>query len=110
MNKRVEKDYWVMRVPVISTAHLTENVARELAETLPGEDFYGFYNAVTPHGGFIACGEEIDDGFNSPLIDTPKCLRDCLRWANREGFEWIRFDADGDQVGELTIYEWENDL
>lgn len=29
-------------------------------------------------------------------------------WAEREGFEWVRFDADGDQIGELTVYEWEN--
>ena len=106
MNKRAETDYWVMRVPVISTAHITEDVARELAETLPGEDFYGLLNAVTPFGGFVACD---DPDYPSDMPPLPKCLRDCFNWAVDEGFEWIRFDADGDQIGELTVYEWESD-
>lgn len=107
MNKRAETDYWVMRVPVISTAHLTEDVARELSETLPGEDFHGLLNAVTPFGGFVACDDPDSPGdLGGEIGPLPKCLRDCFRWANREGFEWVRFDADGDQIGELPVYEW----
>ena len=107
MNKRAEKDYWVMRVPVISTAHLTEDVACELAETLPCEDFYGLLHAGTPFGGFVAC----DDPDPPPTMEPlPKCLHDCFTWACDEGFEWIRFDAEGDQIGELPVYEWSDDL
>ncbi len=98
---------WVMHIPVITTAHLTQEVAQALAEVLPGEDFYGLYCAVTAHGGFVAFGElgPMD------LLELPKCLADVARWARRTGtpeecWEWVRFDADGDQIGELTVYEW----
>ena len=100
-----ETDYWVLQAPVISSEHLTENVAQELRDLLPGEDFYGFLAAVTPFGGFIACDDPDAPSTEPPL---PQCLRDCFRWANNEGFEWVRFDADGDQIGELTVYEWES--
>lgn len=102
MDKRAAHSYWVMQCPVISTGHLTADVAARFAEAMPGgEFFYGLYHAPTTHGGFVACPDEtvLDD-------EVPRCLRDCMRWAMREGFEWLRFDADGDQIGELTVYEW----
>lgn len=100
-DKRAETGYWVMRCPVISTAHMTEDVAQELADTLPGEDVFGCYCAVTGHGGFVRAPDD-----EAEFESLPVSLRDCLRWAKREGFEWLRFDADGDQIGELTVYEW----
>lgn len=102
MNKRATRGYWTMELPVISTGHLTEEVAEALSKVLPGEDFYGYYCAVTGHGGFVHFGDlEADERGN-----LPACLRDVAEWAEREEFEWVRFDSDGDRIEGLPYYEW----
>ena len=101
-----ETDYWVLQAPVISSEHLTENVAQELRDLLPGEDFYGFLAAVTPFGGFIAI-----DGWDSEIEGyiVPECLKDVCRWVEAEGFDWVRLDAEGAKISCLALYAWIDD-
>lgn len=100
-SQAAKPSYWVMQCPVISTGHLTAELGKKLSELLPGEDFHGFVAAVTPFGGFIACSDE-----GSLDNEVPACLADALRWCLKEGFEWLRFDSDGDFIPELTTYDW----
>ncbi|WP_267122693.1 hypothetical protein [Xanthomonas sacchari] len=100
MRKQHERGYWVIECPVITTAHLTYEAAEILAQTLPGEDFFGAPCMIGSHGGAIGCSDAVRlDGC------APKCVRDVISWGRHEGFDWIRLDADGDQIGELTVYD-----
>lgn len=102
MNKRAAHGFWVMTLPVISEGHLTEDVHEELTETLPGEDFYG---CLCMMGGEAGALVRCDDLELLPS-DTPACLRNALEWAKGEGFEWVRFDTDGDVIPGLELFEW----
>lgn len=101
MDKRAETGYWVMRVPVISTAHITPAVGQELHELLPGEEFYDTPCMGGAHGSMLYCA----DTDNLPE-DAPQCLRDVLAWARGEGFDWVRLDADGDSIDGLPEFAW----
>lgn len=105
-DKRDSHGYWVMQCPVISTAHVTAEVGEAMRNAPPHLDenpgaLYGLYYAITMHGAFIACPDDT-------VLDSevPKCLRDCFRWAQSEGLEWIRFDCEGDFIPELPEYDW----
>lgn len=98
-----EHETWVMVVPVISTAHLSEEVGEALAGALSGSDFFGFMCMVGPIGGMVYLGD-LDLYADDP--ELPVCLRDCGAWANSKGHEWVRFDPDGDVVRGLPVYEW----
>lgn len=101
MSEQEVHAYWVMRCPMITTAHLTQDVAQALADTPPGEDFYGAPCMIGSHGGMICTSASL-----VLSSDAPESLRRVVAWARREGFDWLRVDADGDQIGELMIYEW----
>lgn len=101
MDKRAQTGYWTMQVPVLSTAHITPAIGRELSETLPGEDFYGAACMIGSHGAMLYCGE-LDELPES----APQCVRDVLAWAKGEGFEWVRLDEAGDTIDALPEYAW----
>ena len=96
---------WIMQAPVLSTAHLSEEVGEKLAQTLPGEDLFGFVCMIGPDGGLVYFGDP-DSWIDEPEEKMPACLRDCATWANNEGYEWVRFDSSGDVVEGLPVYEW----
>lgn len=101
MSKRAQRGCWVMQCPVISTGHVPEDVRDAMLEA-PGKDsFYGLYHAPTEHGCFVACPDDL--GVQEAL---PIPLRNCVAWAIRNGFKWLRFDADGDLIPELKTYDW----
>lgn len=100
-DKRAATGFWVMQVPVISTGHFTEAAAAELSDTLPGEAFHDAPCMVGSHGGMIYCA----DVENLPE-SAPQCVRDVLEWGKREGYEWLRLDADGDTIAGLPEYAW----
>lgn len=96
-----DEDMWVMHVPVLSTGHLTYKTAN--AEITPDHNGPGDLLTIRfPEGFLVFCSDEsvlVD-------IDVPGDLRACLKWAQTNGYEWLRFDSAGDQVGELPVYEW----
>ena len=101
MNKRNANGYWTMSAPVISEGHLAEEVHEAMMETLPGEDFHGALCMIGSHGALVRC-----DDLELLPSDTPACLRNALEWAKGEGFEWVRFDTDGDVIPGLELFEW----
>lgn len=93
---------WLMQIPVITTGHLTMDVAMQLSEVLPGETYFGIEVSPTRHGAYVRCSENC---IADPMI--PECMSDCLSWAHDAGFEWLRFDCDGSDVLELRHYDWD---
>jgi hypothetical protein len=88
----------VHQVPVISTAHLTEETSKAL--TALGNENTWCVCASWEHGFFLYL-DELDD-------DVPQCLRDIADWLKRRGFTdcWVRLDSDADRADTLTAYEW----
>ncbi len=103
MNKK-KRAYkgWVMKAPVISTGHLTRATADELGCHPPQQDnAFDVIAIPTGYGVMVHCKSA------SELAGAPPDLRRCGTWARKFGFDWLRFDADGDVVAELPWYEWE---
>ena len=93
-------DKWIMHVPVISTGHLTEETANTEV-TLDFEGPGGLYVVATP-GDFMV----YNSGHVSEDPEIPNDLKQVLAWAEANGYEWVRFNADGDRIEELPWYEW----
>lgn len=91
---------WIMHVPVISTGHLTMESAN--IEITPDFEGPGYLYAIPTQGGFMVYGGE--DALENPEI--PDDLRNVLSWALWNGYDWVRFDPDGDRIEELPWYEW----
>lgn len=100
MNKRDSHNFWVMTAPVISDGHLTEKVATELVHVLPGEEFHGTAVMIGSHGALVSCDE-----LETLSKTAPECLRKSLEWASGQGFEWVRFDEDGDIIEGLEMHQ-----
>lgn len=93
-------------LPVISTGHLTKEVAERL-------DAEGDSNPWCPvatweYGYFIF----LDDLF-AVLEEPPQCLVDIRNWRMElekrgvvDNSRWLRLDGDGSRVEELPYYEW----
>lgn len=91
--------YWVMRAPVLSTAHIEPETMRGLEHGA-----YGLRREIV----LAIDGGALIYLFGGNKFDAaPKSLRDCVRWVRHRGFDWLRFDADGDKIPELPIYPWE---
>jgi hypothetical protein len=85
---------WILTMPVISTAHVTEEADAYLRTSTTDE----FKNAVAPwEGGYFiyVAGCEPHEGL-SAVFD----------WALKNDYDWIRLDRDGDIVPELPQYNW----
>ena len=90
--------YWVSRVPVLSTAHLTFETMDRL-QSGPCENPFGTV-AAYPEGVFVYLRTSvIPDGL------PPDLLALC-HWVRKRRYGWIRLDADGDQVAGLPVYSW----
>lgn len=87
---------WIMKVPVISTAHLRLETFRLL------EFASDWFTATYDEGGglFIWVDEYAD------LDEAPEDLRIVMKWAREAGFDWLRFDNCGDDVPGLPTYDW----
>lgn len=97
----------VMRLPVLSTAHLTaEEGARHSADwpTHCLESEHGF---VVYFGTFYQLRESIEVHAGAPdACEQWAGFLHCAKWAEARGFEWIRFDSDGEKRDDLHAYEW----
>lgn len=86
---------WIMRVPVLSSAHLSFRTTKDLVE--------GKYEdqPVAPYaeGVFLWVDyEEAPPGF-------PKDLKLLIEWARKHKYAWVRLDADGDVRRNLPTYK-----
>ena len=96
-----ENKYDITKMVTISTAHIKESTTSFLEETLlfpvyPSDYFYTIW---------IEDDTEYYDTFKNAI---PKDLWDCIMFAHNLGCQWLRLDGDGEIVGELPVYEWEN--
>lgn len=82
---------YVMRVPSLSTAHVPTDF--DIHES-------GGLFAAYDYGFFLFLGEYPDAG-------EPEWITKLRDWALPQGFGWVRFDCDGDEVEELEKFTWE---
>lgn len=89
---------WVMTVPVISTAHLTAK--NRYDPPIDDDELYGLLAVPLLGGLMVHVGE---DYAHDP--DMPEDLVKAAQWAQDLGYEWLRFDCDGDVIADLPIYD-----
>lgn len=88
-----------LSMPVISTAHITEEEANQAHGGYPAYAMVGEY-------GFIVYIAQDPNEWNEGDLERFPALADCARWAQKLGYEWIRFDRDAETVPYLKTYEW----
>jgi len=92
--------YDMLKMPVISTAHLDQATARELEE-----------NAAQCRWALVA---PYSDGMFLRFFDTqgletepPEAATHIRAWLKRQGHgDWVRLDRDWECVADLPTYEW----
>jgi hypothetical protein len=90
--------FWVSRVPVLSTAHVSQETMDMLLAG-PTENAFGTV-AAYPEGVFLSLTTiRIPD-------DLPEDLAALCRWVRRRRYGWIRLDCDGDTVDDLPVHDW----
>ena len=99
----------------LSTAHLTNETCKKIDEycdiCVRNQKHEDGYNETDidiiayskgEYGWFVlVCGWDDD-----PDANIPEDLKDCLEFASRHGYDWIMFDPEEDEVGELSTYHW----
>lgn len=100
-------------IPVISTAHLTREVAERLSKE--GNNNPWCPCASWEHGFFV----HLDD-LEARAVEgepTPRCLIEIRDWMRKKNLsaingdlntraDWVRLDQDADTVNELNSYPW----
>ena len=94
----------ITAMPVISTAHLTADVAERLAEG----GTHWCPCASWPNGFFMFL-DELEDGEE----EVPQCLLDIRNWLRAyeksnvvDNSRWVRLDSDGAHAEGLPVYDW----
>ncbi|GAB1408616.1 hypothetical protein MASR1M8_25350 [Thermomonas brevis] len=98
----MNKPFQVMCAPIISDLHIKPATRLMISED---RNALGLHRIVYGRGALVfAHGETALQG-NDDYEDIPADLADCIRWAWSEGFEWLRFDLDGDVIASLPVFE-----
>jgi hypothetical protein len=101
---------------VLSMAHITEKVSRELCEM--GPDTSQPSRFTDWRRGVIRCefgyghwmkvpspdDTDPEDGLEIRLADIPECLAACMRHAARFGAHWMLLDQDEETIPDLRTY------
>jgi len=90
-----------MHAPVISDLHLRTATHAKISQA---GNVFGLHRFVYDRGVFVFACEETALQTHAEYEDIPSDLAGCFRWAWGEGFEWIRFDADGDLISGLSVF------
>lgn len=88
--------YWILRVPVLSTAHVSQATIDWLA-CHSGHTDFGVV-AGYPEGFFLYLHDP------KAAADLPEDLAVLARWVRRRRYNWLRLDADGDVVDGLPRF------
>lgn len=91
---------WEMKVVVLSTGHLREETMVALVNSRPDSDFV--YTVPMPDGGVMVFTDSVGE-------DEPEELLAAVEWAEGRGYDWVRFDRDGDTVESLELFEWKEE-
>ena len=97
----------VHTIPVISSGHLTKEVAERLDQDAANWSGGANYQGC---GFFLYLDEPSASSDSEPV---PQCLLDIRDWRRRlekEGLldnnHWVRLDCDAETVEGLPVYEW----
>lgn len=100
---------WIMRLPVISTAHVEQATMNLLSH----DNDFDLKVIPYPEGAIISIPTCWTDDGDPDEIDPddadnglPTELAACLRWAGSHGFYWLRLDSDGDVIEGLRTFDW----
>lgn len=91
----------VLRIPVLSTAHLSEE-SKALLES--GQAHWLCHCAPYEFGWFVAVPtpDVAATASEPPITDD---LRALFVWADKYGFSWIRLDDHGDRAAGLPLFD-----
>lgn len=89
----------IHRMPVISTGHLTEEVAKQL--TTDGGMKHRWCSCAPWTFGYFIHLDEPDE-------DAPQCLKDIRAWMLKHSIRggWVLLDQDAEQMEDLPTYDW----
>lgn len=96
----------IHKIPCISTAHLTKEVAEQLEHERDDNPWCPC--AAWPHGFFLFLDDlEVNDE------EAPQCLVDIRDWLRNlecqstvDNSRWVRLDCDAERVEGLAAYDW----
>lgn len=94
-------DAWVMGIPVLSTAHITEATNDRLSSD-GGKNPWG-HCAKYEFGYFLAV--PASDTFTD-AAQPPTDLQAIWTWARHRNIQWVRLDQAGDVIDGLPTYDW----
>ena len=87
-------------VPIIPVAHLTEEVAQQLAND-GDQNMWAVLVAPYQNGLFLLATNQM-----YPSSDWPQCVAAVYAWAREHDFYMVRLDSDATPVEGLPIYDW----
>ncbi len=95
---------WVLTVPVISTAHITEETNKLLIEK--GDMLFWMTSATYEDGFFVSVpSDELSESWPKGQ-EPPSDLAAVWAWARDNKFDWVRLDSSGDVIEHLPTYDW----
>jgi hypothetical protein len=107
-SKAGAKSRWIMKAPVISTAHITITDDKVLAcQTCE----YGLVMAILQPGyllhisGYLLHISDLHDDADFPKGISAELKDLCLKFA-AIGYDYLRLDPDGDILEDLPQFDW----
>lgn len=92
----------ILRVPVISTAHVSEADMERLTDRIRSSDYPG---AAYDEGCWLWIPLNEGDG-DDPIYNGLKSILDIVEWARKNQYAYVRIDRDGDEISDLPTYDW----
>ena len=93
----------------LSAGHLTPETREALINTSVQGRMASGWPALSigeyEYGWFVTVPPLDIPGVGAQMHNLPRDLRECLFYAFQQGAELIRFDADGDECGDITFYQ-----
>ena len=87
---------YIMRVPVINSAHLSDASVAFLFHK--GAEFFGICATYPPYGYIVMLHDVSIDSEPEELAAMPEDLRNIVLWLEENRYEWVRFDSDAGEI------------
>lgn len=106
----------IEKILVLSTSHITKEVATELDRLVAAITNLGESVAMALHDtDWIPSWTRVEgwmfhvpkaDANDSRYVNAPYCLQACVNMAREAGCDWLMLDRDGEVVPDLPTWEW----
>lgn len=98
---------YIEKVPCISSGHVSEEDFQKFVGSRPSNELLCMFDPNDEGSGCFIRVDEIDPGETTqPPEGYSEAFANLWRWAQREGFTWLRLVEWGDAVPELEIHYW----